>query len=238
MLSCSALSSARKVVSIDIGVNNMAISEWLLNTSESTTAQATSCLCKQPSILSSDTQLEQSLDNSFSAKVSLELKDFALYNCERAEISRGTPTKKLELVLNRCSNIVWLLDQISPDVILCEKQFPTNVKAMNLMYAISTYATVHNLEMKIIDPKEKFKFWNIPINTKNKAHKKESVRRCEEYLSHSSEMDYVLSEKPEGCTECYALPKRLLQKFENLSKKDDVADSINQCLAHFALLLA
>lgn len=118
--------------------------------------------------------------------------------------------KKLCLVLNR---LIQSLDQREmPNEIWIEKQYNTNTRAMMIMSMIIMYCVSRNIKYTIIDPKEKFKVWGIPIDKKNKEHKKESINRA---MSSDEHIKSILS---------------LYQK------KDDLADAVNMLITHSQLL--
>lgn len=125
-------------------------------------------------------------------------------------------SKNEDLVIYRCKALTEILNILKPTTIIVEKQFTSNVKAMSIMYAIVMYSITSKLDVKLIDPKMKFKYWDIPINTHNKEHKKESVARCEKYLVE--------------------INSSFLNDFRNLKKKDDVADAINQGIAYLKFI--
>ena len=128
-----------------------------------------------------------------------------------ADIDKYRP-KDEDLVIYRCKTLTEILNTLKPTTIIVEKQYTSNVKAMSIMYAIVMYSIASKIDIKLIDPKMKFKYWGIPINTHNRQHKLESIKRCARYLEEinsSESTDYI-----------------------RLKKKDDVADAINQGVAY------
>lgn len=126
-----------------------------------------------------------------------------------------TATKNKTVIASRCECLHSFLSTIASKYnitkIIIEKQVPTNVKAMELMYAIYGMGIniVHDCSNIIIfDPKLKFTTLGVQYNTKNKQHKRQSIQYAHEFLN-------------------YMFPD-ILPKFENHHKKDDIADSMNQ----------
>lgn len=99
--------------------------------------------------------------------------------------------KRNELIIHhRINRLIQLIESFDTiNKIIVEKQFNTNTKAMSIMYSIATISKIKNIECIIYDPKDKFKYWNIPIDTKNKNHKKESIKRCPVDLSMYKKQD-------------------------------------------------
>lgn len=139
--------------------------------------------------------------------------DFGICN-----ISEGKGASD-NIVASRCSSLLTFLSTMAYKYnltrIIIEKQVPTNVKAMELMYAIYGMAsillgTTDSDKLVIYDPKLKFTTLGVPYNTKNKAHKRQSITYATKLF------DTVF--------------KNSRDRFANHSKKDDIADSLNQGL--------
>lgn len=101
-----------------------------------------------------------------------------------------------------------IIKEYSIERIIVERQFQENVAAMELMYSIIALCiTKIPLDALIVyDPKKKFTDLHLKYSTKNKEHKKLSIKVCREKLS--------------------ILYPHLLDPFEAHRKKDDIADSI------------
>lgn len=123
------------------------------------------------------------------------------------------------VIASRCTALLAFLSKLMYDHnitrVIIEKQVPTNVKAMELMYAIYGMSsillgTTDPDKLVIYDPKLKFTTLNVPYNTKNKAHKRQSIA----YASRL--FDSVFKSGKDA--------------FAKHQKKDDIADSLNQAL--------
>lgn len=97
--------------------------------------------------------------------------------------------------------------------VIIERQVPTNTKAMELMYAITSIALTYTPDVVIFDPKCKFTRIGLPYVTKNKHHKKQSIVMAGRLLKRWFGDDYESA-------------------FNKHPKKDDIADALNQCLNH------
>lgn len=123
------------------------------------------------------------------------------------------------VIASRCSALFEFFSELmykhNITRIIIEKQVPTNVKAMELMYAIYGMATIllcttdPNV-LVIYDPKLKFTTLHVPYNTKNKAHKRQSIAYATKLF------DTVFKEGK--------------QKFAKHQKKDDISDALNQAI--------
>ena len=115
---------------------------------------------------------------------------------------------KNNLLMNYPKKLCLVLDRLMPNEIWIEKQYNTNTRAMMIMSMIIMYCVSRNIKYTIIDPKEKFKVWGIPIDKKNKEHKKESINRAMISDEHI---------------------KSILSLYQ---KKDDLADAVNMLMTH------
>ena len=134
--------------------------------------------------------------------------------------------KRGDIVNSRCEALSeWMKCLLSSfgtfERVIIERQVNRNTMAMELMYAIVMMCQIMIPEAEIIifDPKDKFLKLGLTYETKNKAHKKQSVR----YAKRLIDTFYV----------------DLSQTFGEFDKKDDVSDAINQAfvwLFHNGLL--
>lgn len=119
---------------------------------------------------------------------------------------------KTDIVKHRISRLKEFLSEFpSTFTIVVERQVPQNTIAMELMYAIVAMATIMFEDVFIFTPSFKFTFIKENYDTKNLKHKRKSIEMCKNYLKNNEE---------------------LLRQFNNLAKKDDVADSLNQALVY------
>lgn len=122
-----------------------------------------------------------------------------------------------DIVTQRCACIKHFFNEISAkytiDYVIIERQVPSNTKAMELMYAITSMALsyVAYTDVIIFTPSLKFTLLQMPYNTKGKAHKILSIDNCCKLLQS------IASES-------------LVNAFNKHDKRDDIADSFNQCL--------
>lgn len=142
--------------------------------------------------------------------------DYSLYNLD----DYGTKKKSLGIVVQRCTAVREIFDLVISksrseyfDYVIIEKQVPSNENAMCIMYSLYMMATNYLNYDKVIlfDPKMKFTSLSLNYETKNKNHKKlsiELVRKCLHNLQFPT----------------------LLDTLEHETKKDDIADSINQAI--------
>lgn len=91
------------------------------------------------------------------------------------------------------------------DIIVIEKQYPRNVVMMCIMYAICSICQTLNKKYIVYDPKLKFKFMGIEMNTKNKKHKTDTIKWVSERLDN------------------YGLDSGV---FDSFIKKDDISDAL------------
>lgn len=133
-------------------------------------------------------------------------------------ISDGTGPSDT-VIASRCTALLAFLSKLMYDHnitrVIIEKQVPTNIKAMELMYAIYgmcsiLLGTTDPDKLIIYDPKLKFTTLNVPYNTKNKAHKRQSITYAAKLF------DSVFKSGKDA--------------FNKHQKKDDIADSLNQAL--------
>jgi hypothetical protein len=120
--------------------------------------------------------------------------------------------------VSRCMALRALLQELLPDentIIVIERQVPTNIVAMEIMYGLITASLQFSENVIIFDPKLKFTTFNINYTTKNKTHKKKSVSFVQDFLKKYSEK---------------------LVKFNSFPKKDDISDAIFQGLAQLYIM--
>ena len=104
------------------------------------------------------------------------------------------------------------LTKLTPiDGVIIERQVNRagrNMRLMTLTYAICCNI-VGSENVFLFNPLDKFKVLNLPYDTKNKHHKKQSVQYAQR----------ILQTHP-----------LLLERFKSFRKKDDLADTLNQAL--------
>ena len=111
-----------------------------------------------------------------------------------------------------------IVDNFVLDICVIERQVPSNTKAMELMYAITSAALCYlpnPNNLIIFDPKLKFQWLGLSYNTVNKAHKYQSIEMCKALLID------LTNEKQ-------------VEEFDKHPKRDDIADSFNQGLDYLA----
>ena len=126
--------------------------------------------------------------------------------------------KRGDIVSSRCEALLVLFNQLfnkytTFQTIIIERQVNRNVMAMELMYAITMALKLLNDEtcpIVIFDPKDKFLKLGLTYETKNKAHKKQSIRYAQTLINK------VWTDK--------------IEHFNKFDKKDDVSDALNQAL--------
>jgi hypothetical protein len=118
--------------------------------------------------------------------------------------------KKNKAVFDLCSELIKVLDLIDIweqcDIFLIERQMPTNVQAFKMAHYLETYLKIKFPDKKIINYSSTFKTKKLGA-TKDTMTKKERKQWT---------VDYVRG----------LLINDSLEWFENLDKKDDVADAI------------
>ena len=124
--------------------------------------------------------------------------------------------KKNNIVITRTKYINKFVKKIfknhQVNTVIIERQVNTNTRAMELMYLLT--ATIYNYceDIIIFDPKLKFTKTGLIYNTKNKAHKKLSIKVIREYITNNY--------------------PSLLDSFENYDKKDDISDAVFMLLIY------
>lgn len=124
--------------------------------------------------------------------------------------------------INSLSNFLNYINSIYVDeklfAFVIEKQVPTNLAAMEMMYGLIGLIFQFTKNIFIFDPKLKFNLIGQIYSTINKSHKKQSIKNMETFLNYN-----------------------LSESFSNLSnllistkKKDDIADSFNQLMVYLS----
>lgn len=137
------------------------------------------------------------------------------FKLEDAKIVSGVfdyKNKGKNVVLSRVSSLHQFFHEHIHDEVkfaIIERQVTMNKVAMELMYAVTAIIYNYTTDIVIFDPKMKFTHIGQQYDTKNKNHKKQSIKNMRVVLSHV--------EKPE-----------LLTVLDAAEKKDDIADSFNQ----------
>ena len=140
-----------------------------------------------------------------------------LYDIEGSKIKADVVTKRVSGLYN-FANENGLLDG-SLEMLIIERQVPTNLIAMELMYSVVSMFWPFTKNVIIFDPKLKFEAIGQVYNTKNKAHKKQSI------LNMRTLMDIFEND---------SFPE-LKKSLDDKKKQDDVADSFNQLMITLVL---
>lgn len=135
-----------------------------------------------------------------------------LYDIEGSKIKADVVSKRVGGLYNFASEN-GLLDG-SLEMVIIERQVPTNLIAMELMYSVVAMFWPFTKNVIIFDPKLKFEAIGQAYNTKNKAHKKQSI------LNMRTLMDLFEND---------SFPE-LMKSLDDKKKQDDVADSFNQLM--------
>ena len=121
-----------------------------------------------------------------------------------------------------------IIDSFVLDICIVERQVPTNTKAMELMYSITSIALCYlsdPSDLIIFDPKLKFQWLGLSYNTANKAHKVQSIEMCRALLIELTTASQHSCEVPND---------KQVTEFDKHPKRDDIADSFNQGLDYLA----
>jgi hypothetical protein len=119
------------------------------------------------------------------------------------------PVGRCRILSEVMKDVMFLINNSLETKIVIEKQMKTNVNAMNLMYSLLTIALSYTNNVILFNPNQKFKLLNKDFSTVNKAHKKLSIQLTKDLMKeHYSES---------------------LSAFDELVKKDDVADAFLMC---------
>lgn len=142
---------------------------------------------------------------------------FGIFIIDDNDIHANTARRKESTVIRRCNRIIDFFEifGVLPDMIVLERQVNNNTMAMELMYAITMYASINEISLFVFDPKLKFTFYHEEYTTKNKAHKRASVVRATEYIKTK-------------------FPDKV-ELFESNEKKDDISDAINQGITYLEM---
>ena len=130
----------------------------------------------------------------------------------------GKKYGRVSEVVKRCAVLKDFLECMCKEhnvqEIIIERQVPTNVICMELMYSlVSLSMSYFPMDcITIFDPKCKFTKIGKEYSTRGKEHKKLSVELIREHLREK-------------------FPEEV-EKFESYAKKDDIADSLLMLLVH------
>lgn len=139
----------------------------------------------------------ESLKNNFES----EINKLKLKKSISVVIHRG-------LVLKTFFNIIF--SQFSIEKVIIERQSQHNPTAQEIEYMITGLCLNKTNDIIIFNPINKFSYVNLQYDTKNKAHKKLSIRVVDSLLKNESNSQ----------------SENVLEFFNELDKKDDVADAI------------
>ncbi|MCQ2976280.1 MAG: hypothetical protein MJ211_15880 [Bacteroidales bacterium] len=123
------------------------------------------------------------------------------------DISAKTPIDRLK----NLHNSLKLLPL--PKLVVIEQQVITNSVAMTIQSAITMFYLTEGINVKLYNPKEKFKIDNLK-KFKGKEHKQLSISYARNILEKTN--------------------LKQLSDFEHYTKKDDIADAL--CMALFTYL--
>ena len=99
-------------------------------------------------------------------------------------------------------------------VLIVEKQMNANTKAFGIMYCLIGMCTgMGFIDVVMFDPIMKFAGMDVHYDSKKKEHKKLSAEMCRTRLLSRGLTDMV-------------------EEFDKLRKKDDVADAVNMLWSH------
>ena len=132
------------------------------------------------------------------------------------ELINMTEKSKYKNIQMYVSKIIKILDNINLrynlKCILVEKQVLKNRICMMLQSSVLTWCIINNVKYHSFDPKLKFKYSKIKLNTKKKEHKKESVKYASNILLNLGySLDY----------------------FNTFKKKDDISDAICMVVMYY-----
>jgi Holliday junction resolvasome RuvABC endonuclease subunit len=133
---------------------------------------------------------------------------YSILDTKINELSFDTIKLENDNIIQRCESLYNLIGNIEPDMLIVERQVPTNISAMGLMYSVITCGIQCGANITVFDPKLKFTTLHETYDTTNKKHKKKSIAMTRNLL--------------------FKLYPSLLIKFDDHKKKDDVADAILQ----------
>jgi hypothetical protein len=143
-------------------------------------------------------------------------------SCEFEKINILEFMKKKEgVVLSRTKTIRNFVECLDSNFnilgAIIERQVDNNVPAMCLMYSLATAFGFFTPNVFIVSPKNKFKYFDLPCVTINKAHKKQSVdiarRLIKEYFPEL-ESNYKMNSKKDDLADCF------LQGYAHLNLKE------------------
>lgn len=126
---------------------------------------------------------------------------------------------KGEIVLQRILALKIFFEITIKDDVFCaiiERQVPSNLIAMELMYSVVSFISKYTNNIYIFDPKLKFNTIGQTYNTRNKEHKKQSINNMYKFISSVK-------------NPCFNELETLLK---DAKKRDDIADSFNQLIIY------
>lgn len=186
-LSTNSLNSY--TLSIDIGIHNLGYAIGLQN---------------------SAAILHKQRNEVEAATIATTLYSFGLFDID------DKIKKSANIVMERVRLVSMFLKQIFKNlpitIVIIERQVNTNVMAMELMYCVASCCYQYCRNIIIFDPKLKFTKLKIPYETKNKAHKKLSIKIIRNYISNYYE--------------------DLLERFVSYDKLDDISDAVFMLLVY------
>ena len=121
------------------------------------------------------------------------------------------------LILKTFFNIIF--DKFRINKVIIERQSQHNPTAQEIEYMITGLCLNKTNDIIIFNPINKFSYINIKYDTKNKAHKKLSINIVHKLLEILLEVNMSLDPENDNI-------KNILNFFNGLDKKDDIADAI------------
>lgn len=138
---------------------------------------------------------------------------FGLYDTDSQLTSAD---KKANVVVTRTKYIHMFIScmfsKYNIQKVIIERQVNNNTMAMELMYLITSAVYHFCKNIIIFDPKLKFTKLGLTYNTKNKAHKKLSIKIVKNFITKYH--------------------PQLLNTFNENAKQDDISDAILMILVH------
>lgn len=131
--------------------------------------------------------------------------NFGIFDLDK-HIQKSSKNIVLDRIKYISMFIKQIFDKLNITKVIIERQVNNNTMAMELMYCIASTCYQYCSDIVIFDPKLKFTKLRINYDTKNKNHKKLSIKIMRNYI-----------------TKYY--PK-YLDKFNSYDKQDDIADSL------------
>ena len=139
---------------------------------------------------------------------------FNIFNSEK-HLTRDIQKKYGSVIFARIKIfndfVLQLIKNYDISYVIIEKQVQKNIIAKNIESCLCTLFIAYGINVKIYDPKNKFRYLNPEYNSKKKEHKK------------------IVQTYAKTILKTYGYP---LNYFNQFSKKDDISDAM--CMAVFS----